>query len=364
VHAEFAAGRLTYSKVRAISRVATANSERSLVDLGLAGTAAQLERICSAYRRVSRPGDHGVDHLGVDGVDGPNGLDGLDEEAHAAALVDRQHLRTWHDDDGLTRLDAAVVAHDGALVEAAIASALDHLTTAACSSDVSAETPTRVDALVHIAHTYLSVEPVPPHVERRHLVAMVDVGDLTRDGSLGIDVDGRCTLNGRRLTPDTARRLGVSAAVTTVLIDHRGLPLSVGRRSRTATPAQRLALEIRDRGHCRFPGCSARHVDAHHLIEWERGGLTDLEILVSFCRFHHRRIHHAGYTVTLDPATARVDVYRPDGSPVVNEPVDPDAAPPRPEIADDALPPGEAGTRLELDDIIESLAWHDDNRRP
>ena len=46
VRAEFAAGRLTYSKVRAITRVATEHTEQMLVELGLAGTAAQLERVC------------------------------------------------------------------------------------------------------------------------------------------------------------------------------------------------------------------------------------------------------------------------------------------------------------------------------
>ena len=55
VRAEFAAGRLTYSKVRAITRVATPANEQSLVDLALAATAAQLERICAAYRAVQPP---------------------------------------------------------------------------------------------------------------------------------------------------------------------------------------------------------------------------------------------------------------------------------------------------------------------
>ncbi|MGZ4718681.1 MAG: DUF222 domain-containing protein [Acidimicrobiales bacterium] len=50
----FAAGRVTYSKVRAITRVVTAATETMLVELALAGTATHLDRICSAYRRVRR----------------------------------------------------------------------------------------------------------------------------------------------------------------------------------------------------------------------------------------------------------------------------------------------------------------------
>lgn len=33
---------------------------------------------------------------------------------------------------------------------------------------------------------------------------LVDVGAVTANGDLGIDRDGRCTLNGQRITPDTA----------------------------------------------------------------------------------------------------------------------------------------------------------------
>lgn len=341
VQTEFAAGRLTYSKVRAITRVASSRTERSLLDLGLAATAAQLERICSAYRRVDRPED----------------------ADHAAAIAERQDLRLWHDLDGLTRIEADLLPEDGALVEAAIAEACEQLRDAADTSDVSAETPTRVEALVEVARSYLAARPVSPNVERRHLVVVVDVGELTANPDLNFDFEGRCRLNGQRLTPETARELGCSAALTTILVDHFGLPLSVGRASRTATKAQRLALEIRDGGRCRYPGCPSRFVDAHHIVEWERLGPTDLANLVLLCRRHHRQIHHAGYTIILDPQTAAVEVTRPDGS--VVQAIEPDRAhaPERAPIAHRALQPGEAGARLELDDIVESLAFEEQHPR-
>lgn len=50
VREAFAHGRLSYSKVRAISRVASAASEAELLELALHATAAQLERIVRAYR--------------------------------------------------------------------------------------------------------------------------------------------------------------------------------------------------------------------------------------------------------------------------------------------------------------------------
>ena len=342
VQAAFAEGRLTYSKVRAITRVASSRTERSLLDLGLAATAAQLERICSAYRRVDRPEDGD----------------------HATALAERQDLRTWHDFDGLTRIEADILPEDGALVEAAIAEAREQLRQAADTSGVSAETPTRVEALVEVARSYLAERSASPNVERRHLVVLVDVGELTANPELDLEFTGRCTLNGQRLTPETARELGCSTALTTILLDHYGLPLSVGRASRTATKAQRLALEIRDGGHCRYPGCASRYVDAHHIVEWEKLGPTDLANLVLLCRHHHRRIHHGGYTITLDPQTAIVEVMRPDGSVVDALDASPADAPDRAPIADRTLPPGEAGARLELDDIVECLAFEEQARQP
>ena len=342
VQAEFAAGRLTYSKVRAITRVASSRTERSLVDLGLAATAAQLERICSAYRRVDRPEDGD----------------------HAAALAERQDLRSWHDLDGLTRIEADLLPEDGALVEAAIAEAREQLRGAVDTSDVSAETPTRVEALVEVARSYLTARSVSPNVERRHLVVIVDIGELSANSDLNFDFEGRCTLNGQRLTPETARELGCSAALTTILVNHHGLPLSVGRTSRTATKAQRLALEIRDGGHCQYPGCTSRHVDAHHIVEWERLGPTDLSNLVLLCRRHHRHIHHGGSTITLAPQTAAVEVTRPDGS--IVQAIEPDRAhaPERAPVAHRGLQPGEVGARLELDDIVECLAFEEQHSRP
>jgi hypothetical protein len=57
VSAEFAAGRLSYSKVRAVSRVATAETEATLVGWAVHATAAQLDRLVAAQRRVTRTAD-------------------------------------------------------------------------------------------------------------------------------------------------------------------------------------------------------------------------------------------------------------------------------------------------------------------
>jgi len=60
-------------------------------------------------------------------------------------------LAIWHDDDDLTQLRAGIVPRDGALVEALISSASEHLKSAACIADVPAGTFPQVDALVESA---------------------------------------------------------------------------------------------------------------------------------------------------------------------------------------------------------------------
>ena len=87
-----------------------------------------------------------------------------------------------------------------------------------------------------------------------------------------------------------------------------GIPLDVGRRYRTETPAIRRALEARDQG-CRFTGCGmpAAWTTAHHLRPWSEGGTTSLKDTALLCFVHHHYyIHLLGWTITGDPnATLR-----------------------------------------------------------
>ena len=53
IRREFAAGRLSYAKVRALTRIVTPETETDLVDMATPMTASQLERFAQAHRRVS-----------------------------------------------------------------------------------------------------------------------------------------------------------------------------------------------------------------------------------------------------------------------------------------------------------------------
>jgi hypothetical protein len=91
----------------------------------------------------------------------------------------------------------------------------------------------------------------------------------------------------------------------------------VGRRRRTIPTLLRRALLLRDRGSCRFPGCTNRLVDGHHVVPWARGGATTLENLVSLCRRHHTHVHEHGFRVEATGAGG-FRFLRPDGREVAS----------------------------------------------
>lgn len=100
--------------------------------------------------------------------------------------------------------------------------------------------------------------------------------------------------------PTAAERISALAAA---LFDTR-IPLDVGRTQRTATPAQRRALAVRDGG-CIIPGCGvpAEACQVHHLEEWADGGPTDLGNLASLCWAHHRQVDLGQWRIRpCDPA--------------------------------------------------------------
>ncbi|MGH3744312.1 MAG: DUF222 domain-containing protein, partial [Mycobacteriales bacterium] len=96
VREAFAAGRLSYSKARALTRVATEHDEAALVDTATACTAGQLDRLCSGIARVR------------------SNQDVMEQAAHAS-------FRARWEPDGSLRFDGRLSAEDGAVLLAALA---------------------------------------------------------------------------------------------------------------------------------------------------------------------------------------------------------------------------------------------------
>lgn len=109
------------------------------------------------------------------------------------------------------------------------------------------------------------------------------------------------TGHGQLLSIDTALQVADQAAVVTVVHDELGRVCGTSSVSRVATKTQRLALAARDGG-CSFPDCDvpAAWTQAHHVIEWSKGGPTTLDNLTLVCGFHHRSFERAGWSCEMD----------------------------------------------------------------
>jgi hypothetical protein len=287
IEAAFARGELSYSKVRALTRVDGPVREEDLLEVARCSTAAQLERIVRGYRQMT--------------------------SAAAMRTHDDRYLNVTHDDDGSVLVRGRLSREDGAV----LMKALDAMRAQALR-DVSAETPSAenvsagaraADALVAMADAALADAASAQRTggDRYQVVVHVDAEALAGD-----DATGAAALEDEApLARETVRRLCCDASLV-ALVEAGGKPLSVGRKTRSVPPALRRALRSRDAG-CRFPGCTQRRqVDAHHIHHWARGGSTSLGNLVELCRHHHRLVHEGGYRVERRTGDALV-FRRPDG---------------------------------------------------
>ena len=119
----------------------------------------------------------------------------------------------------------------------------------------------------------------------------------TLEGRLGAaDLLG----SNHQLSPGAARKLACAAGVIPAVLDGDGKVLDLGRRARTATTAQRLALTVQQAGSCGIEHCDrpTTWADAHHWRQrWTDGGRTDLADLVLLCARHHTLTHLPGRTL-------------------------------------------------------------------
>ena len=161
--------------------------------------------------------------------------------------------------------------------------------------NTSAETPPlgqqQADALALLAETALhrGMDPGAPG-ERYQVVVHVDAAVLAAPEAPGQSV----LEDGARVCAETSRRLACDASRVVMRHDTGGRITEVGTRTRTIPPALRRALHHRDRG-CRFPGCSVRFGQGHHIRHWAHGGPTTLWNLAMGCRRHHRAVHEEGF---------------------------------------------------------------------
>ena len=353
--AAMACGRLSYSMVRALTRVATADNEARLIAVACCATAAQVERLVRGWRQADREAQPDAEQV----------------------RLERRTLSTRVDEDGMVVLRARLTPEVGAVVLRAVEAALEQVpavTEDAAGGDEASIAQRRADALGLVAESALAggLDPgssgdrfqVTVHVEAdglccreaaaapRHVSAEIAPGseaacapaaalldgvaeqvsmehaeqlpatEATPDRDLAVAMPGPDAgqavieqAGGIHVGKEAARRVACDAGLVELRHGADGEVLDVGRRTRTVPTALRRALQSRDRNQCQFPGCESRHCDAHHVMHWADGGETQLFNLVSLCRFHHRAVHEEGFQVVADGAGGFL-FLRPNGEPL------------------------------------------------
>src|SRR5438552_3774813 len=293
-----ARGQLSYAKVRALTRVATPETEERLLGVGRAGTAEHVECIVRGWRRVDR-----------------------NAEAREAATRHRSRaLHVYRDDDGMVRVRGRLEPEVGELLIQALAAAREtsyqrtHRTFVGAGSapmpveDIPTFERQQADALALLAETALhhGIDPGAPG-ERYQVVVHVDAPALVDP-----DAPGQSVLkSGEHVSAEMSRRLACDASRVVMQHARDGRVVEVAARTRTIPPALRRALHHCDRG-CRFPGCGVRFGQGHHIRHWAQGGPTTLSNLAMLCRRHHRAVHEEGYEVDRQP-DGELRFRRPDG---------------------------------------------------
>jgi hypothetical protein len=324
ISAVFADGQLSYSKVRALTRVAANHDEDLLLAYALDATASQVEERCRQLRNADPESVHGARHV-----------------------WERRSLTVFRDRArGSVRITIELPEADGELVARAVEHAVaagdaafgvEFASTPERSAD--AWTAQQADAIVAIAKAYLgggarafaAAEEDEPSAAEHGEPSAAEHGEPSAEGGDAAPARARARSAARSpatadhyqvvvhvdesvlrkealrggagrsdLPVETVRRLTCDCSLVAVVEDEHGTPLDVGRKQRTVGTALRRALWSRDRG-CVFPGChNRRYVEAHHVVHWADGGDTSLDNTTLLCTYHHTLVHEGGATMHRD----------------------------------------------------------------
>jgi hypothetical protein len=223
-------------------------------------------------------------------------LDQDGKEPDEAELVKPQNtLRLRKKRDGRVEFGGTLGVEEGALFEALLSPLSKPRPADATGPDERNILERQGDALVDLLDLASRSGHLPRDAgERPHLFLTLSWEALQS----GL---GKATLgDGTPYGIPEARRLACIAGVIPAILDTDGAVLELGRMTRKISPDLRRVLRQRDGG-CAFPGCHRPPTwcDAHHVVEWQDGGPTDLDNLVLLCSQHHRIIHHTEWEIRM-----------------------------------------------------------------
>ena len=275
ITAEFAAGRLSYAKVRALTRIVTPETEADLLEMALPMTAGQLERFAQAHRRVTREQEQlvrsrrkfcwqwaGDFEFAFRGLLPPEEA-AVVLQALRAALGDLEHPHEQDGKDGIRWEEATpppVRREDaGDLASALVEICAEYLNARASSAD----NPDTYQVVIHAGAAAITAgddqpepQPAPAGPEPADRIEPGRVSAETRP-ALPIwhpAFPMRCHLrDGPAISPRALKLIGCNATISTMVHDAGGTVLTAGRRTRRAPAALRRAARQQPGRHHRLP---------------------------------------------------------------------------------------------------------------
>ncbi len=292
-----AGGRASYCAVRTMVRATGASREvdEAFVAVAEAGTVTDVERAVAAYLL------HASQHNPPDD------------------RLSRRGLRVVPRGDGTCKVEAILTDEEAAELDAALGAHLERperperrqpvdeyarADSLAGPQDAPDWQTMRADALMSLVRAGMAGGHSPG--SDRYLAHII------------VEHDHGCLLGGQPLPDAAFQQIICDCSTVTHHVDPDGVPLALGRKSRTWTTAQRRAIIVRDGGHCRWPGCRRTHVDVHHRLPWDDGGGTDVDNGIALCARHHTAIHRNFYVT--GSANSTLDFHRQDGSLIGSSP--------------------------------------------
>ncbi len=269
-----------------------------LLNIALSGTAAQLERLVRCELRSTSESAEANTKAAFDGryfswrekSDGSVAFRGSLPAELAAKLIGA--LESFEADD-CGEEDTENEMDEG---ESPVAS-----TEASPEDEYSDNSPSPLDTTSPNPEEHVPAET--PTLGQRRADALVALADQSFNGyqvmlhvPAGTSSRAICLDPGGVIPYAAAERICCDASIVPVLEGASGELLDIGRKTRKIPPALRRALELRDKGSCRFPGCThTRYLNGHHIEHWAYGGKTALDNLVLLCSHHHGLVHEGGF---------------------------------------------------------------------
>ena len=268
ISSSFSTGELSYSKVRALTRVTDRYEESELVAFALKTTVVRVEERCREMRCGS-----------------PESVVEANRSHMNRSLTIRRNPER-----GTMIFTLEVPIETGELVDKALDRARDSIGSENAEFAEESWSVLQADAMVSMSRAYLSGLQAASTGETDNYLVIVHVDQSALEKSVGRS----------GLPVESVKRLCCDSAKVTIVENASGEPLNVGRKSRTVPANIKRALHARDKC-CRFPGCSnKRFVDAHHIRHWSTGGETSIDNLMLLCTQHHRLVHEGGFSIEID----------------------------------------------------------------